>query len=138
MLRMLVVRFWKQGCTWQRPVKAVRLMGLVRERCGAMVAAIEQWRWRAVGELQDAWYGLQVLQQCRIRMWLQMWKESKVRKALVVSGGLKANSIAARYIELVDRHGYSFSTAAWKLVEEGEDERIVLEIGQQVKDYRTQ
>ena len=61
-----------------------------------------------------------------------------MRKALVVSGGLKANSIAARYIELVDRHGYSFSAAAWKLVEEGEEKRIVLEIGQQIKEYRKQ
>ena len=136
MLQVLVVRFWKQGL--ERSVKAAKLVGLGRERCGAMVAAIEQWRWRAVGELQDVWYGVQGLQQCMLRMWLRMWKGSKVRKALAVSGGLKANSIAARYIELVDRHGYSFSAAAWKLVEEGEEKRIVLEMGQQIKEYRKQ
>ena len=59
--------------------------------------------------------------------------DCKVKKALVVSGGLIANSIAARYLELVDRHGYSFSAAAWKLVEEGEDKRIALEVGQPIK-----
>ena len=118
--------------------KAAKLMGMVRERCGQMVAVIEQWRWRAVVALQDTWEGLQVLKKCVLRVWLHKWKESKVKEALVVSGGLIANSIAARYLELVDRHGYSFSAAAWKLVDEGEDKRTVLEIGQQIKEYRKQ
>ena len=62
MLRMLVVRFWKQG--WQVTVRAMRLMGVVRERCGQMVVVIEQWRGRAGMVLQDAWEGVQVLEQC--------------------------------------------------------------------------
>ena len=49
MLQKLVVRFWQQG--WQDTVKAGKLMGMVRERCGQMVAVIEQWRWRAGVEL---------------------------------------------------------------------------------------
>ena len=75
-----------------------------------------------------------------LRMWLFMWKESKVRKALVISGGLIVNLVgnAAKYLELVERHGYSLSAAAWKLVEEGEEQSIVLDIGQQMKEYRKQ
>ena len=78
-----------------------------------------------------------MLEQCVLRMWLHMWKNSKVRKALVINGGLIENSIVTKYLELVERHGYSFATAAWKLVEDGEDEKTVLEIGQQIKEYRT-
>ena len=80
-----------------------------------------------------------MLEQCVLRMWLHMWKNSKVRKALVINGGLIEESIAIKYPELVESHGYSFAKAAWKLVavEDGEDEKTVLEIGQQIKEYRT-
>ena len=135
LMQSLVIKFWKQG--WQVTVRAMRLMGVVRERCGQMVAVIEQWRWRAGMVLQDAWEGVQVLEQCVLRMWLHMWKNSKVRKALVINGGLVEDSIAIKYLELVESHGYSFAKAAWKLVEDGEDEKTVLEIGQQIKEYRT-
>ena len=79
-----------------------------------------------------------MLEQCVLRMWLHMWKNSKVRKALVINGGLVEDLIAIKYLELVESHGYSFAEAAWKLVEGGEDERTVLEVGRQIKEYRTQ
>ena len=56
--------------------------------------------------------------------------------ALVINGGLIEDSIAIKYLELVESHGYSFAKAAWKLVEEGEDRRTVLEIDDQMREYR--
>ena len=63
---------------------------------------------------------------CFLRMRFYMWKDSKVRNALVVSGSLVECSVTAKYLELVERHGYSMAGAAWKLEEEGENESTVL------------
>ena len=65
-------------------------------------------------------------------------RDSKVRNALVVSVSLVECSVTAKYLELVERHGYSMAGAAWKLVEEGENESTVLEIGNQMREYRKQ
>ena len=117
---------------------AARLMGLVREQCGAMVAVLDVWGRRARTVVQEAWYLIYKLQICILRMWFYMWKDSKVRKALVVSGSLVESSVAVKYIELIERHGYSLAGGAWKLVEDGENESAVLEIGEQLREYRKQ
>ena len=134
MLKKLVLRFWKQG--WQATVKAAKLMGMVRERCGQIVTAIAEWRWRTAIALQDVWEGIHMLEKCMLRMWFCKWRDGKNRTALVISGGLIVNSVASKFLELVERQGYSMSAAAWKLVEEGEDQRAVLEIGEQMREYR--
>ena len=86
MLKKLVLRFWKQG--WQATVKAAKLMGMVRERCGQIVTVIAEWRWRTAIALQDVWEGLHMLEKGMLRMWFCKWRDGKNRKALVIQSRL--------------------------------------------------
>ena len=71
-MQKVVVKFWKQG--WQCTVAAERMMELVRQECGEVQIAIIAWRRSTLDALQNAYWLLDKLQFCLLRMRFQLWK----------------------------------------------------------------
>ena len=130
LMQMIVVRVWKQG--WQSTVAAVRLMELVRQECGQVLTAVIEWGGKARFYVQSAYYFLYKSLHYEMRHRLRMWKDAMKKKTLVFSGSLVKNSVAVKLLDLVE-HGSSIAGAAWKLVEAGENEDILREVGLQLR-----
>ena len=135
LMKMIVVRCWRQG--WQATVAAARLMELVRRECGQLLIAITEWGHTARFYVQLAYCFLYRLLDYEMRYRLRVWKDKKKKKTLFFSGSLVKDSTAAKLLDLVE-HGSSVAGAAWKLVESGENEDIVREVGMQLRLNRKQ
>ena len=132
-MQMIVVRVWKQG--WQATVAAGRLMELVRQECGQLLTVVIQWGKNARFSVQAAYYMLYKFIHCEMRYRLRDWKYKMKKKTLVFSGSLIKNSVAAKMLDVVERGG-SLAAVAWDLVEAGENEDIVKEVGNQLRMNR--